>query len=123
MKKSGYNFGVTFSYCYLPSYNILHCLGDNVLCNDALENLNHSWNHHRILGPQGCVPVENKQLRAAELIPAVSEAVKMCEEREGSLTYDVTFGTDPLIMRLDLIESHERLFFSIQPTGQNILIC
>ena len=91
--------------------------------NDALENLNHSWNHHRILGPQGCVPVENKQLRAAELIPAVSEAVKMCEEREGSLTYDVTFGTDPLIMRLDLIESLERLFFSIQPTGQNILIC
>lgn len=88
-----------------------------------LGNLNHSWNHHRILGPQRCVPVENMQLPAAELIPAVSEAVKMCEEREGTLTYHVTFGTDPLIMRPDLIESHEKLFFSIQPSGQNVLIC
>ena len=36
----------------------------------------------------------NMQLQAAELIPAVSEAVKMCEERGGSLAYDATFGTD-----------------------------
>ena len=49
--------------------------------NDVAENLICSWNHHRILGPQGCVPVENMQLPAAQLIPAVSEAVKVCEER------------------------------------------
>ena len=54
-----------------------------------------SWNHHRILGPQGCVPVENMQLPAAILIPAVSEAIKVCKERAG------------------------RLFSSMQPSGQN----
>ena len=50
-----------------------------------------TWSVHgiitdRILGPQGCVPVENMQLPAAKLIPAVSEAVKVCEERAGRLT-------------------------------------
>ena len=53
--------------------------------NDVAENLICSWNHHRILEPQGCVPVENMQLPAAKLIPAVSEAVKVCEERAGRL--------------------------------------
>ena len=53
--------------------------------NDVAENLICSWNHHRILGPQGCVPVENMQLPASKLIPAVSEAVKVCEERAGRL--------------------------------------
>ena len=34
----------------------------------------------------------------------------MCEERGGSVASDATFGTDPLVMRPDLIESHETLF-------------
>ena len=34
----------------------------------------------------------------------------MCEERGGSVACDATFGTDPLVMRADLIESHETLF-------------
>ena len=92
------------------------------VANDAAENFICSWNHHSILGPQGCIPVENMQLPAAELIPTVSEAGKMCEERGGSLACDATFGTDPLVMRADLIDSHESLFFSFQPSGQNILI-
>ena len=33
----------------------------------------------------------------------------MCEERGGSVACDATFGTDPLVMRADLIESHETL--------------
>ena len=53
----------------------------------------------------------------AELIPTVNEAVTMCEERGGSLACDATFGTDPSVMRADLIESCERLFFSMQPSG------
>ena len=53
--------------------------------NDVAEYLICSWNHHRILGPQGCVPAENMQLPAAKLIPAVSEAVEVCEERAGRL--------------------------------------
>ena len=73
--------------------------------NDAAENLICSWNHHRIPGPQGCVPVENMQLPAAELIPTVSEALKMCQERGGSLACVATFGTDPLVLRADLIDS------------------
>ena len=72
------------------------------VANDVAENLICSYNHHRILEPQGCVPVENMQLPAAKLIPAVSEAVKVCEEQG------------------DWLESHERLFFSMQPSGQNI---
>ena len=31
----------------------------------------------------------------------------MCEERGGSVACDATFGTDPLVMRADLIESHD----------------
>ena len=76
------------------------------------------------------MPVENMAQMScavqlpAELFPTVSEAVRMCEERGGSLAYDATFSTDPLvIIRADLIESHERLFFSMQHSGQNILIC
>ena len=96
------------------------------VANDAAEHLIHSWNHHRIPGPQGCVPVENMAQTScavqlpAELIPTVSEAVRMYEERGGSLARDATFGTDPLVMRADLIESRERLFFSSQPSGQSI---
>ena len=47
------------------------------VANDVAENLISSYNHHRILEPQGCVPVENMQLPAAKLILAVSEAVKV----------------------------------------------
>ena len=43
----------------------------------------------------------------AELIPIVIEAVRMCEERGGSLARE---------MRADLIKPHERLFFSMQLT-------
>ena len=96
------------------------------IAHDASEHLIHSWNHHKIPGPEGCVPATNMvqtscavHLRA-ELIPTVSEAVRMYEERGGNLTRDATFGTDPLIMRPDLIESRERLFFSAQPSGQSI---
>ena len=81
------------------------------VANDVAENLICSWNHHRTPGPQECVPVENMQLPAAELILTVSEAVKMCEERGGSLACDATFGTDPLATTADLIDSHEKSFF------------
>ena len=91
------------------------------VANDVAENLICSWDHHRTPGPQECVPVENMQLPAAELILTVSEAVKMCEERGGSLACDVTFGTDPLATRAGLIDSHEKIFF-LQSSGQNILI-
>ena len=38
----------------------------------------------------------------------------MCRKRRQSgIQYDATFSTDPLVTRADLIESHERLFFSM----------
>ena len=46
----------------------------------------------------------------AEMIPTVNGVVRMREERGGSLARDATFGTDPSVMRADLIESRERLF-------------
>ena len=41
------------------------------VANDAAEHLIHSWNHHRIPGPQGCVPGENMaQTSCAMQLPA-----------------------------------------------------
>ena len=93
---------------------------------DATQHLISSWNHHRIPGPQGCVPVENMTQTSCavhlppEMIPSVSEAVRMYEERGGNLARDASFGTDPLVLRPDLIESRERLFFAAQPSGPSI---
>ena len=83
---------------------------------DVTQDLISSWNHHRIPGPQGCVPVENMTQTSCavhlppEMILSVSEAVRVYEERGGNLARDASFGTDPLVLRLDLIESRERLF-------------
>ena len=96
------------------------------VANAAAEHLIHSWNHHRIHGAEGCVPVTNMEQTSCavklpdELIPSVSEAVRMYEEMGGNLTRDATFGIDPLTARADLIESRERLFLSDQPSGQSI---
>jgi len=49
----------------------------------------------------------------AELI----RTVRVCEESGGGLAFDATFGTDATVMRADLIESREKLFFSMQPSG------
>ena len=96
------------------------------VANAAAEHLIHSWNHHRIHGAEGCVPVTNMEQTSCavklpdELIPSVSEAVRMYEEMGGNLTRDATFGIDPLTARADLIESRERLFLSDQPSGQRL---
>ena len=34
----------------------------------------------------------------------------MCEEREGRLARDATFGTDPLVMKADLIKSRDKTY-------------
>ena len=91
------------------------------VASDAAENLIFSWNYHRILGPQGCVPVENMSLSDELIDPTVNEAVKMHEKRGGSLACKAIFGTVPSVIRPDVIKSHERLF--LQPSGENILIC
>ena len=67
-----------------------------------------------MLGPQACVPVENTSQPAELIDPTVNETVKMYEERGSCLACEATFGTDPLVIRPDLIKSHERLF--LQPS-------
>ena len=82
----------------------------------GVEHFVHAWNHHRIPGPKGCVPIENMNstIRIQHIdegiIPTVSEAVIMYEANGGVLTRDPTFGFDPLLRRYDLIESRKALF-------------
>lgn len=95
---------------------------------DATEQLICSWNHRRIQGTQGCLPVENMMQTScavhlpAEMIPTVSEGVRTYEERGGNLARDASFGTDPIVMRPDVIEYRERLFSSGQPSGQKAFL-
>ena len=91
------------------------------VANGAAEHLIHSWNHHRI--HEAVTNMEQTSCAVKlpdELIPSVSEAVRIYEEMGGNLTRDATFGIDPLTARADLIESRERLFLSDQPSGQSI---
>ena len=77
-----------------------------------MADLNKQMNKYFLIRQPSCLV----QL-PAELIPTVNEAVRTCKERGGSLALDATFGTDPSVMRADLIKSRERLFFSMQPSG------
>ena len=93
---------------------------------DTVNHLLNSWNHHRVPGPAGCVPIENMLaiIRTAKvidpLIPATPEAVKMYEDNGGVLTRNTEFGYDPLIHRKDLYQSRETLFKANAPTPTEI---
>ena len=85
-----------------------------------------SWNHHRLPGPAGLVPIENMLVitRTATaqdlLIPTILEAVKMYEDNGGVLTRNAKFGFDLLIHREDLYQSREILFHANAPTPTEI---
>ena len=93
---------------------------------DAVSHLLNSWNHHRVPGPSGCVPIDNMlaTTRTAKvndpLIPTTPEAVKMYEDNGGFLTRNAEFGYDPLIHREDLYQSRETLFHANAPTPTEI---
>lgn len=93
---------------------------------DAAVHLIESWNHHRVPGPMGCVPIDNMRetSRAVHLpshyIPTTPEAVKMYEDLGGSLSRESNFGFDPLSMYDDKYESRQVLFSSNQPTGREL---
>jgi len=82
------------------------------------ENFVNSWNHHRIPGPKGCIPIEKmrgtNQAVPLEphLIPTTPEAVRMYEERGGRLNTDPSIGYDPIACYDHLQESREHLFLS-----------
>ena len=71
-----------------------HCVSwvINFACKDDAEHLISSWNFHRILGPLGCIPIENmlairrNQILPEPLIPTTPEAVLLYEELGGSLS-------------------------------------
>ena len=83
---------------------------------DAVDHFITSWNHHRVPGPSGCIPIENMKATkrtaviADFLIPSTPEAVLMYEENGGRLSREGEFGRDPLVTRSDLYESRTLLF-------------
>ena len=85
---------------------------------DAVDNLLQSWNHHRVSGPTGCVPIENMMATRQNayvphwLIPSTSEAIRMYEANGGRLTRNSNFGIDPLMSHPHLYESRDRLFYA-----------
>lgn len=95
-------------------------------CSDAVEHFVSSWNHHRVPGPNGCIPIENmRQTKNTaqveeQLIPTTPELVHMYESNGGRLTRNSSFGVDPLLHRQDLYESRDVLFKSNAPTPREI---
>ena len=93
----------------------------NCICQDATQHLIKSWNHHRIPGPMGCIPVENMRLsqqnaRLNEVfLPSTSEAVRMYEELGSNLSKNLSFGWDPLVMNEEVYEDRLRYFLANQP--------
>ena len=93
---------------------------------DAVNHLLNSWNHHRVPGSAGCVPIENmlSTTRTAKaidpLIPTTPEALNMYQNNGGVLTRNPEFGYDPLILREDLYQSRETLFQANAPTPTEI---
>ena len=65
---------------------------------DAVNHLLNSWNHHRVPGSAGCVPIENmlSTTRTAKaidpLIPTTPEALNMYQNNGGVLTRNPEFG-------------------------------
>ena len=89
---------------------------------NAVNHFLNSWNHHRLPGPAGCVPIDNMLATTQTakvnnlLIPTTPEAVKMYEDNGGVLTCNAEFGYDPLIYREDIYQSRETLFHANGPT-------
>jgi len=88
--------------------------------NDACKHLVRSWNHHRVPGSNGCIPIENmtetKNTATVpeQFIPTAGEAVRMYEEMGGQLNQDPQFGIDPLFNIPHAFESRKMLFHSNQ---------
>ena len=82
----------------------------NYICQDATQHLIQSWNHHRIPGLMGCIPVENMKLSQQNarlnkvFVPSTSDAVKMYEQLGGNLSRNSSFGWDPLVMNEEAYE-------------------
>ena len=92
---------------------------------DAVDHFITSWNHHRVPGPRGCIPIENMKATkrtaviADFLIPSTLEAVLMYEQNGGRLNREGEFGQDPLVTRSDLYESRTALFSLNYATSQS----
>eukprot|EP00111_Clytia_hemisphaerica_P017968 TCONS_00053190-protein len=87
---------------------------------DSAQHLVNSWNHHRVPGSLGCVPVENmiETQNTAQLpeihIPTTAEAVRMYLERGGQLNHNPAFGVDPLLGTDHLYESRNEMFHQLK---------
>ena len=83
---------------------------------DAVDSSITSWNHHRVPGPSGCVPIEDMKATkrtpviADFFIPSTPEAVLMYRQNGGRLNREGELGRDRLVARSDLYESRTALF-------------
>ena len=102
-----------FKYCV--SWVMFH------VTKDAADHFTPSWNHHRVPGLSGCIPIENMKATktttviADFLIPSTPEALLMYEQNGGCLNRAVGFGRDLLVTRSDLYEPRTVLFSLIAP--------
>lgn len=98
----------------------------NYIANDAAQHMIISWNHHRVPGTNGCVPIDNMTATkrtvdlSEPLVPTTPEAVRMYEELGGSLSRNFEFGDDPLVRLEHAYDSRHIVFHASQPTGKEL---
>ena len=93
---------------------------------DAVRHFISSWNHHRIPGSRGCIPIEcmistsRTSHPPPNLIPTYIDAVDMYENNGGALTRVSEFGTDPLSQNEFLFNLREHLFHTFVSSPNDI---
>ena len=107
---------IKYCFSFITSY----------IASDAAQHLVTSWNHHRVPGASGCVPINNmnatkRTVKMFEpLVPTTSEAVRMYEESGGQLSRNFEFGFDPLGTIEHAYETRISLFKVRQPSGKEL---
>ena len=93
---------------------------------DPVRHFINAWNHHRVPGPRGCVPIECWQNTSRTILPPVHsvpnplEAVEMFEISGGTLTRISEFGIDPLCHNEALYQQRETEFLTHVSSPQDV---
>ena len=105
---------VRFVYSYISMY----------LVQNAAHHLIDSYNHHRIPGPNGGVPIKKMEstkrtiMLPENVLPTTQEAVMMYEAEGSRLTCSSEFGYDPLpVAKYD---QRNHIFRNTQPSSYEL---
>ncbi len=105
---------IRFVFSYLSMYVV----------QDAATHLIDSYNHHRVPGPNGGIPIEKMEATRCTVqldnwyVPTTEEAVLMYEAKGGHLSRSSEFGFDPLPTHK--YDRRDNIFSSRQPSGSDI---